>query len=212
MTAASEPRPRADLLKRLPAAVFVFALVTAVPVWWLVATPILGGAPAPFLRHAGHAAWTYLHAATGTVMLFSGALALWIGWTRRQFRFHRWVGGAYLLTGTFAAGVALALTVTDVHRNLALASATGTLAAAWLLTATMAFRAIRNRRIEIHRDWVIRSYVLTWSFVFCRGLGYLPLKLNDETQNALLWMTWIIPLLLCEAALQWRAGGPRLRA
>lgn len=209
MTESTQTRRPLDLLARFPAVVFVAALVTALPVWWLIAIPILGASATPIGRHAGHIPWTYLHAAAGTVMLFTGAGALWIGWTRRQFRFHRWIGRTYLLTGLATTSAAVALNIVNVHHDLGLAYATSALAAAWLVTAAMAFRAILNRRIDSHRDWVIRSYVLTWSFVFCRGLGYLPFKTDPVTQGALLWLTWIVPLLLCEVALQWRSGARR---
>jgi hypothetical protein len=209
MTQSAQTQRQLDLAARFPAAVFIAALVTALPVWWLIAIPILTAGAAPFARHAAHLPWTYLHAAAGTMMLFTGAGALWIGWTRRQFRFHRWIGGTYLLTGLATATAALALNIRNVHNDANSAWATGALAAAWLVTAAMAFRAIRNRRIDSHRDWVIRSYVLTWSFVFCRGLAYLPFKLDAEAQGAALWLTWIVPLLLCEVALQWRGGARR---
>lgn len=142
-------------------------------------------------------------------MLFSGATALWIGWTRKAFRFHRLAGGAYLLAGIPACVIALSLNVLDVHHDAASASPTGALAAAWLLAAAMAFRAIRNRRIESHKHWVIRSYVLTWSFVFCRGVGRLPIDLPDGVGTSLMWLTWIVPLLVCEALLQWSQGSAR---
>lgn len=209
MTQSAQTQRPLDLLARFPGVIFIAALVTALPVWWLIAVPILSASGTPLGRHAGHIPWTYLHAAAGTVMLFTGAGALWIGWTRRQFRFHRWIGGTYLVTGLATTSAALALNIVNVHKDAALGWATGALAAAWLVTAAMAFRAIRNRRIDSHRDWVIRSYVLTWSFVFCRGLGYLPFKLDAPTQGAALWLTWIVPLLLCEVALQWRAGARR---
>lgn len=208
MAVTEIPRPWSSLARRTPALVFAAALVTALPIWWLVATPILTGAPERLARHAGHTPWIYLHAVTGTVMLFSGAAALWIGWTRRLFAFHRWVGATYLLSGAGAAGVALALTLVNVHHSVAQASATGTLAAVWLGAAAMAFRAVRHRRIDSHKAWVIRSYVLTWSFVFCRGLGKV-LPMSDAASDAALWMTWIGPLLVCEVALQWSAGAPR---
>jgi hypothetical protein len=206
-TAASPDRHLAGAIGRhAPAAFFIAALVTAIPVWWIIATPVLSGAAEPFRRHLGHALWTYAHALTGTVMLFSGAAALWIGWTRKGFRLHRWVGGTYLVSGLLASGVVLGLNTIDVHHDIAVAAPMLGLAGAWLLAAAMAFRAIRNRRVDSHKQWVIRSYVLTWSFVFCRGLGVLPIDLAASAGPSLMWTTWIAPLLLCEALLQWRAG------
>ena len=212
-TAASSDSALARTIgQHAPAGFFIAALVTAIPTWWFVAIPILSGAPARFEAHLGHALWTYAHAVTGTVMLFSGAAALWIGWTRKVFRFHRLAGGAYLLTGLPASVIALGLNVADIHGHVASAAPTGALAAAWLLAAAMAFRAIRNRRIDSHKHWVIRSYVLTWSFVFCRGVGSLPLDLPEGAATSLMWLTWIVPMLICEALLQWPQGSARRTA
>ena len=208
-TAASSGHLGRMIGRHVPAGFFIAALVTAVPIWWLVATPILSGAPEPFKRHLGHALWTYAHAASGTVMLFSGAAGLWIGWTRKGFRFHRLAGGAYLVAGLAASLIVLGLNILDVHNDIAVAAPMVGLAAAWLLAAAMAFRAIRNRRVDSHKQWVIRSYVLTWSFVFCRGLGRLPIDLPDSAGTSLMWTTWIVPLLVCEALLQWSNGARR---
>ena len=209
-TAPSSGAHRAKMISRhAPAGFFIAALVTALPIWWIVATPILSGAPEPFGRHIDHALWTYAHAMTGTVMLFSGEAALWIGWTRKGFRFHRLAGGAYLLAGLPSSLIALILNALDVHGDVASAAPTGALAAAWLLAAAMAFRAIRNKRVESHKEWVIRSYVLTWSFVFCRGLGLPQINLAESVGTSLMWITWIAPLLICEVLLQWSNGSAR---
>ena len=207
--ASSDISVASKISRHAPAGFFIAALATAVPVWWLVAIPILSGAPRTFEAHLGHALWTYAHAASGTVMLFSGAAALWIGWTRKAFRFHRLAGGAYLLTGLSASVIALSLNIVDAHDHVASAAPMGALAAAWLVAAAMAFRAIRNRRIESHKHWVIRSYVLTWSFVFCRGVSLLPLELPDGLATSLMWLAWIVPLLICEVLLQWSQGSAR---
>jgi hypothetical protein len=55
---------------------------------------------------------------------------------------------------------------------------------------------------------MIRSYVLTWTFVGCRIVGRIPPfdKVGDEAVTALVWLNWIAPLLVCEGVLQWRSG------
>jgi hypothetical protein len=80
------------------------------------------------------------------------------------------------------------------------------LATAWLLAASMAYRAVRNRRYDAHRDWMVRSYVLAWSFVFCRIVSRVPTVGELGDGQAFIWLSWIAPVLLCEVALQWRAG------
>ena len=70
----------------------------------------------------------------------------------------------------------------------------------------MGYRAARNRRSDSHRAWMIRSYVLTWSFVSCRLIGKAPALANIGDGAAIIWLSWIVPLLACEVALQWSAG------
>jgi hypothetical protein len=55
---------------------------------------------------------------------------------------------------------------------------------------------------------MIRSYVLTWTFVGCRiaqNVDFFP-ALGAESVTAAIWVNWIVPLVVCEIALQWRAG------
>lgn len=94
-------------------------------------------------------------------MLTLGASALYIGWTRKVMRWHRWFGYGYLGLGTTGAVAALVLSIEARHPNKGLFVATGTLAVVWLGCAAMALRAALNRCFVSHRQWMIRSYVLT---------------------------------------------------
>lgn len=77
----------------------------------------------------------------------------------------------------------------------------------------MAYRAIRNRQIQAHREWMIRSYVLTWSFVGCRIPDLAVVQsLGPGGDTALLWATWSIPLFLTEVALTWRRSTAQTRS
>jgi hypothetical protein len=199
-------RPLSD---RIPAILFVLAILTAIPVVWIYAPPILGlwG----IASHNAHGLTLYVHALGGLAMLSLGAAALYIGWTKRAFKRHRWFGYGYLAIGGAGAAAALVLSVQAPHEPRSLYVATGTLAAAWLAVAAMAWRAARNRRFDSHREWMVRSYLLTWTFVGCRMANLLSLfpALGPEAVTAQIWMFWIVPYLLCEMALQWRRGAPQ---
>jgi len=70
----------------------------------------------------------------------------------------------------------------------------------------MALRAIRNKKLEQHRAWVIRSYVAAWTFVFCRfWTRAAPGSLQGD-ESDMIWLTWVMPLFLTEIFLQWNAG------
>lgn len=191
---------------------FALALATSAAIWWRFAVPIFDGANLP--KHAGHVPTLVGHAIGGTFMIWAGAGALFIGWTGRLRRWHKWFGYAYLGGGSLGAAVALWLSLHLTHPPLSLGVATGTLAAAWLAFAAMALRAARNRRFESHREWVIRSYVLTWTFVGCRIAQEFPVftGLGAEAATAGVWLYWVAPILICEIVLQWARGGPLSRA
>jgi hypothetical protein len=80
------------------------------------------------------------------------------------------------------------------------------LSIAWLIASGMALRAAINRRFDSHQAWMIRSYVLTWSFVLCRLAGRIPAFSDLGDGAAAVWLSWIVPLILAEVCLQWRAG------
>jgi len=193
-------------LVRAPGVLFALALLTTVPILVRVVLPMLDGAG--WGAHRGHLGLVLVHVAGGLAMLFLGAAAMFIGWTRRGFAWHRWIGYSYLSLGSTGAAAALLLAWQAPHEPKSLYMATGTLAAVWLLVAAMAFRAARNRRFEAHRQWMIRSYVLSWTFVGCRIATLVDVYpwLGAESVTTAIWINWVVPLVLCEVALQWRSG------
>jgi hypothetical protein len=44
-------------------------------------------------------------------------------------------------------------------------------AAAWIVCTTAAFITARNRQIAQHRQWMVRSYAVTFTFVYWSHLG-----------------------------------------
>jgi hypothetical protein len=204
----SAPRPES----RWPAMVFVGGLLTSAWAWWRFAWPVMSGAAMG--RHVEHFPLVYAHMLGGTTMLAVGAAAVYLGWTRTAYRYHRWFGYAYLSGGTAGASLGLALSLRNPHHIGGITVATGTLAIVWLAVAALALRAARNRRFDAHRDWMIRSYVLTWTFAGCRVAGRVPAleSLGDPGGAAIVWLSWIVPLVLCELALHWTATARVTRA
>lgn len=195
-----------SLATKAPELLLAGAILTALPVLWFFAIPILDTSEAP--PHVAHGITLYLHVIGGVSVIVAGGGALYIGWTKRAFRRHKWFGYAYLVLGSMMAVSALALSIEAPHEPRSLYVATGTLAAVWLAVAAMALRAARNRRFLVHRDWMIRSYVLTWTFVGCRiatNFNLFP-ALDAEGVTAGIWVNWIVPFMICEIALQWKAG------
>lgn len=154
----------------------VGAALSGAVAWWLIAWPV--ASLANIADHQGHFMLIFAHMLGGTGMLSLGALNLYLAARKDHFRLHRRIGQAYLAFGAFAATLALVITLSPAHKSAGgsiLTNSTvslATLATAWLAFAGLGWRAARNRRYANHGDWMIRSYVLVWSFVFCRLRGY----------------------------------------
>jgi hypothetical protein len=178
-------------------------------VWSLHAPRFFAFSATSYGVHWQHRAWMLTHVLGGTFPLFLGPFLLWSGLRRYRPTLHRWIGRTYLVTGAIGVGGGAALSLVSAHPPFSLYVATFTLAVAWFFAAFMAYRAIRNRRVEIHRDWVIRSYVLTATFVICRLAMRMPLfgSLGIEGVTATIWVSWIVPVLIAEIFIQWRRAG-----
>jgi uncharacterized membrane protein YozB (DUF420 family) len=177
------------------------AAVSSVVFIWLIAVPAFG--PERLPRHLAHLPMLAVHVLGGATMLIMGAIALRIGLTRDWFRWHKPAGYTYLAAGTLASVSALIRSFDTAHTP---GLATGALAVVWLAFSAMAFRAIRNRRIEQHRAWMIRSYVAAWTFVFCRFWTRVMPSEMQGGETDMIWVTWVMPLFLTEMLLQWKAG------
>ena len=76
------------------------------------------------------------------------------------------------------------------------------------LTTAMAFVAIKRQLYDQHKEWMIRSYVVTTGFVTFRIM--FPLLqgsgIGSATEQLAVaaWGCWAIPLLFTEAILQGR--------
>ena len=153
-----------------------------------------------------------LHLAGGSLAISTGLVQIWLGLTHRTSALHRSLGKLYaasVLLGS-CGGFYMALTIPD---HLAYRSGLFGLDVAWLLTTGMALYAIHIRRIEQHRDWMLRSYTVTFAFVTFR-LGEQILRnwitlpddpVADDLDAAMAWACWTLPLLLAEPLIQLRA-------
>ena len=191
-----------------------FALVAALVFWVVAAFPYLRMDPDAFgLPGAGFWPRRYgllAHIAGGTLAMFIGPVQIWLGETRSKLAWHRTLGTLYLVGVVVGAAGGYYLSLTSQGPFL-FASGLFGLAVAWTVTTGMAYVAIRARAIDQHREWMIRSYVVTLAFVFFRAVVALQVARGVEIAEAIsfaAWVCWSGPLLLLEPCLQWR----RIRA
>lgn len=118
----------------------------------------------------------------------------------RWLKVHRWLGRTYLLSilfgglsGLYMAQLAYGGTISELGFSA--------LAILWLYTGYRAYRHIRNKDLEEHRQWMIRNYALTFAGVMLRvwaplsgvaGIDFLMAYM------AIAWLAWVPNLLVAE--------------
>jgi hypothetical protein len=75
------------------------------------------------------------------------------------------------------------------------------LAVLWLFTSFMAYKSIRAKNVQVHSEWMIRSYALTLAAVTLRmWLGiFLGIGMEfTEAYPAVAWFCWVPNLIVAE--------------
>lgn len=186
-------------------------LILSLPALWFIqdrARQYLDYNPVSYGGYWPRRGGLIIHVSAGLIAISVGLLQLWLGLTARTKALHRTLGRVYL--GAVAVGSAgafyLALTINP--RYFAYATGLFFLAAAWVITTSMAYLAIRRCAIQQHREWMIRSYVVTFAFVSFRLVEKFLLRwqvaADDEIDTMLAWGCWSLPLLVAEPLLQWQ--------
>jgi len=150
--------------------------------------------------------WLVLHIVGGMTALTAGLVQLWLGLTNRTAAIHRTLGKLYVAAIALGsiAGFYLALTIPG---NAPYAAGLFLLCVAWVVTTSMAVFAIRRRNVPQHRQWMLRSYAVTFAFVTFRfGVDALTSRglQPGDAQAVMAWACWALPLLLLEPILQIR--------
>ena len=146
--------------------------------------------------------WLWLHLAGGLTTVLLGPVQFLTQWRRRNPRLHRLTGRTYLVGMLVAATGATGLIATS-PAPFAIRAAFSATALAWLTTALTGLVAIRRGAVDRHRRWMVRNYAMTLAPVIFRLS--LPLAIagglapSPTLIATLLWCSWIVPLLACEA-------------
>lgn len=144
------------------------------------------------------------HVSSGLLALIIGPFQFWKTFRNKYLTFHRWLGRIYLiaiLIGTICSTI-LAWT-TGIKVNFSWAFSLQGLAFAWIITSAMAYISIRRKQLAQHKEWMIRSYVVTFAFVMFRWIESLSITINlmdsfEERGPTVIWLSWTIPLLITE--------------
>ena len=142
------------------------------------------------------------HTLAGVIALVAGPLQFSARFRQRHLKFHRVLGRIYVIcvfVGSFT-GIALASGRPGLP-------GTSMQAAAWMVCTTAAFLTARNRQIVQHRQWMARSYAVTFTFVSSRVLNLWPRywsHLGDTFSTVGVIAFTLASLLLVDLGLNWR--------
>lgn len=142
-----------------------------------------------------HVAGACLALTTGAVQ-FSSRIRRW------NLEFHRITGRIYVGSICVAGPAAIVLS----HGTLFF-TATLVQAGAWLVTAIAALLTARNRQIEQHRQWVVRSYAVTFTFIVLHVVnptGFWTHFSEADYATAIIICTFLA-VLVPDVAFSWRA-------
>jgi uncharacterized membrane protein len=142
------------------------------------------------------------HTLSGVIALLAGPMQFSSRLRQRHLKFHRVLGRIYIVCVFVGAltGIALASGRPGLP-------GTSMQAAAWIVCSTAAFITARNRQIVQHRQWMIRSYAVTFTFVSSRVLNLWPRywsHLGDTLSAVGVIAFTLVSLLAVDLGLNWR--------
>ena len=142
------------------------------------------------------------HTLAGIFALLIGPINFSSRIRQRHLQLHRVLGRVYVISvfvGAFT-GIALAAGRPGLP-------GTSMQAAAWIICTTAAFITARNRQITQHRQWMARSYAVTFTFVSSRVLNLWPRywsHLGDTFAAVGVIAFTLASLLIVDLGLNWR--------
>jgi uncharacterized membrane protein len=142
------------------------------------------------------------HILCSVIPLLAGPIQFSSSFRQRHLKFHRVLGRIYVISVFIGAFTGIALAAGRPGMP-----GTCFQAAAWIVCTTAAFITARNRQIAQHRQWMIRSYAVTFTFVSSRVLNPWPLywsHLGDSLAAVGLIVFVLVSLLVVELGLHWR--------
>jgi uncharacterized membrane protein len=144
--------------------------------------------------------WLWVHAGLAATALITGPWQFIPRLRTRRPRVHRVLGRVYVFS-CLVGGVAGLLLASGTSAGPIARAGFGLLAIVWLGVNANAFRLALAGRYAEHRQWMIRSFALTFGAVTLRV--YLPLAqvMGIEfmtAYRAISWLAWVPNLMLAE--------------
>jgi uncharacterized membrane protein len=151
--------------------------------------------------YVAHLTFLMTHIIASMLAILVGAFQFLPGLRKgRLTKIHRWLGRTYLLSILFG-GLSGLYMAQFAHGGIISELGFGVLACLWLYTGFRAYKDIRNKNVEGHRQWMIRNYALTFAGVMLRV--WVPVSgatgIDFTTAYiAIAWLCWIPNLIFAQ--------------
>ena len=152
------------------------------------------------IKHWELAFW--VHVFTSMLPLLAGftQFAPWV--LKKWPRVHRTMGRIYVITVCFVTGPASLIMAFYANGGITSRIAFVTLALIWLGTTVMGWRTVLQRKWQLHREWMIRSYALTLSAITLRAWKFAIVFAFEprpmDVYRIVAWLGFVPNLLVAE--------------
>lgn len=157
--------------------------------------------PAAYTMFWTRRGWLWTHLAGGALTIILGPVQFLTQWPRAYPHLHRWTGRIYMTCMLIACVGATGLIATS-PAPFEIRTAFAASALAWLTTALAGLRAIHGGQVRSHLHWMVLNYIVTLSPITFRASleipGVMELAPPPVMIPTLLWLSWLLPLLVCE--------------
>ena len=169
------------------------------------------------LSHALYLGPFWIHVMGGIIALSIGPFQFLSKLRQKRMKLHRTLGKVYMIAILIAGISGIPISIMSAGGWVA-NWGFFLLALAWLFTTGQGYVKIRQKNIEAHRQWMIRSYAVTFAAVTLRiWLGLFMQVLGWDFMIAypiVAWISWIPNLIAVELWMNWkksRFNNPALR-
>lgn len=118
----------------------------------------------------------------------------------RLLKIHRWLGRTYLLSILFG-GLSGLYMAQFAYGGIISRLGFGVLAILWLYSGYRAYKHIRAKELEQHRQWMIRNYALTFAGVMLRVWSPISGVMGIDflmAYRAIAWLCWVPNLIFAQ--------------
>jgi uncharacterized membrane protein len=153
--------------------------------------------------------WILVHIVAAMIALILGPFQFIPSIRKKYPRTHRFMGKTYLICIVIGACASLEMSVLKImigEKAAVFGMGLFMLGLVWLLTSGMAYWSARSRNFVQHREWMVRSFVVTCAFTTFRLSSRILTEKFGIDGNAaaelMAWACWSVPLIVAELFLQ----------